>query len=63
MDMFLSLVTLFLVANMAIVFTMLRRIDLNNASVQAWEQEHAVVEPAVSSRPVYAPTFNTELAQ
>lgn len=63
MDMFLSLVTLFLVANMAIVFTMLRRIDLNNASVQAWEQEHAVVEPAVISRPVYAPTFNTELAQ
>ncbi len=62
MDMFLSLVTLFLVANMAIVFTLLRRIDLNNASVQAWEQAQVVTE-AVASRPAYNANLNTELAQ
>lgn len=62
MDMFLSLVTLFLVANMAIVFTLLRRIDLNNASVQAWEQAQAATAVA-SSRPAYNANFNTELAQ
>lgn len=62
MDMFLSLVTLFLVANMAIVFTLLRRIDLNNASVQAWEQAQVVTE-AAASRPAYSANLNTELAQ
>jgi len=62
MDMFLSLVTLFLVANMAIVFTLLRRIDLNNASVQAWEQAQAATEVTVA-QPAYVPGLNTELAQ
>lgn len=61
MDMFLSLVTLFLVANMAIVFTLLRRIDLNNASVQAWEQAQAATD--VASQPAYNANLNTELAQ
>lgn len=62
MDMFLSLVTLFLVANMAIVFTLLRRIDLNNASVQAWEQAQAATDVA-SNQPVFNANLNTELAQ
>ncbi|GHG72807.1 hypothetical protein GCM10010919_25400 [Alishewanella longhuensis] len=62
MDMFLSLVTLFLVANMAIVFTLLRRIDLNNASVQAWEQAQVATDVA-SSQPVFNANLNTELVQ
>ncbi len=65
MDMFLSAVTLFLVANMAIVFTMLRRVDVNNASVIAWEQEQhsATVNSATPVAPVFSATLNTELAQ
>jgi hypothetical protein len=62
MDMFLSFITLFLVANMAIVFTLLRRVDLNNASVQAWEQEQSA-HSAKAAQPVYAQVMNTELAQ
>lgn len=62
MDMFLSLVTLFLVANMAIVFTLLRRIDLNNASVQAWEQTQVATDVAIN-QPVFEANLNTELAQ
>ena len=62
MDMFLSFITLFLVANMAIVFTLLRRVDLNIASVQAWEQEQSA-RSAKSTQPVYAQSMNTELAQ
>lgn len=62
MDMFLSFITLFLVANMAIVFTLLRRVDLNNASVQAWEQEQSA-RSAQATQPVYAQSMNTELAQ
>lgn len=62
MDMFLSLVTLFLVANMAIVFTLLRRIDLNNASVQAWEHTQSIAA-APASQPVYNANLNTELTQ
>lgn len=62
MDMFLSLVTLFLVANMAIVFTLLRRIDLNNASVQAWEHTQSLATTP-ASQPVYNANLNTELTQ
>ncbi|MCC5450660.1 hypothetical protein LMJ53_02785 [Rheinheimera sp. UJ51] len=62
MDMFLSFVTLFLVANMAIVFTMLRRIDLNNSSVQAWEQEQAV-HLAPAPQTTFTAALTTELAQ
>jgi hypothetical protein len=62
MDMFLSFITLFLVANMAIVFTLLRRVDLNNASVQAWELEQSA-RSAKATQPVYAQSMNTELAQ
>lgn len=61
MDMFLSLVTLFLVANMAIVFTLLRRIDLNNASVQAWEQAQTATDGAINQS-AYNANLNTELA-
>ena len=43
MDLFLVFITMFLVANMMLVVTMLRRVDLNNPSVQAWEQQQAAV--------------------
>ncbi|EHR41294.1 MULTISPECIES: hypothetical protein [Alishewanella] len=62
MDMFLSFITLFLVANMAIVFTLLRRVDLNNASVQAWEQQQ-LAHSTQATQAVYAQGMNTELAQ
>lgn len=65
MDLFLVFITMFLVANMMIVVTMLRRIDLNNPSVQAWEQQQVAAvrattftdspTAAVSYTPVYAP--------
>ncbi|WP_333607083.1 hypothetical protein [Arsukibacterium sp.] len=50
MDMFLSVIVLFMVANLAIVVSMLRRVDLNNDSVLAWEQaqQHAVEPHAVT---------------
>lgn len=62
MDMFLSLVTLFLVANMAIVFTLLRRINLNNESVVAWEQAHADMSAANTQRD-FDSGLDTELVQ
>ncbi|MDX1678817.1 hypothetical protein [Arsukibacterium sp.] len=43
MDLFLVFITMFLVANMMLVVAMVRRIDLNNPSVQAWEQQQAAV--------------------
>ncbi|WP_019677487.1 hypothetical protein [Arsukibacterium perlucidum] len=61
MDLFLVFITMFLVANMMLVVTMLRRVDLNNPSVLAWEQQQAtVIHPntsaaAVSFTPAYAP--------
>lgn len=41
MDLFLTVVVLFLVTNMAVFFTMLRRVNLDNESVIAWEQQAA----------------------
>ncbi|WP_423185201.1 hypothetical protein ACO1PK_08425 [Alishewanella sp. d11] len=62
MDMFLSLVTLFLVANMAIVFTLLRRINLNSESVIAWEQTHADT-PTVNAQLGFNSSLDTEMVQ
>lgn len=62
MDLFLSLITLFMVANMAIVFTLLRRVDLNNSSVREWEQTQYTLT-TVENQPVYSTTLNSELAQ
>ncbi|MAD73573.1 MAG: hypothetical protein CML20_02000 [Rheinheimera sp.] len=59
MDLFLVFITMFLVANMMLVVTMLRRVDLNNPSVQAWEAQNAtaVLQPAaaVTYTPAYVP--------
>lgn len=47
MDLFLLGTVLFLLANVAIVVTMLRRVNLNNDSVIAWEQaQTAGFQPA-----------------
>ncbi len=58
MDLFLAFITMFLVANMMLVATMLRRVDLNNPSVQAWEQQHATArlarQPVSGLVPAYA---------
>lgn len=60
MDFFLIFITMFLIANMMLVVTMLRRVDLNNPSVQAWEQQHAATvnqlqnAPASHFTPAYA---------
>ena len=62
MDLFLSLITLFMVANMAIVFTLLRRVDLNNISVREWEQTQYTLI-TVENQPVYSTTLNSEIAQ
>jgi hypothetical protein len=48
MDLFLVGITVFLLANVAIVFSMLRRVNLNNDSVLAWEQSQV----AASMQPV-----------
>ena len=47
MDMFLLGTMLFLLANVAVVVTMLRRVNLNNDSVLAWENaQTATLQPA-----------------
>ncbi len=57
MDLFLVFITMFLVANMMLVVTMLRRVDLNNPSVQAWEQQHAAVRIQRASTANYAAAY------
>jgi hypothetical protein len=52
MDLFLFGTVLFLLANVAVVFTMLRRVNLNNDSVLAWEQ----AQIADTANPATAPT-------
>ena len=54
MDMFLLGTVLFLLANLAVVIAMLRRVNLHNDSVLAWEQAQvAVTQPVlVQSAPV-----------
>ncbi|GAB2916564.1 hypothetical protein [Rheinheimera gaetbuli] len=51
MDFFLAAITLFLLTNVAVVVAMLRRINLHNDSVLAWEQQQAA---APNSSPVHA---------
>lgn len=59
MDFFLLGTVLFLLANVAVAVTMLRRVNLNNDSVLAWEQTkvmHPVAAPQVPAtqyQPVY----------
>jgi hypothetical protein len=56
MDLFLLSTVLFLLANVAVVITMLRRVNLNNDSVLAWEHAQVAVLPA-TTLPVPATAF------
>jgi hypothetical protein len=52
MDLFLVGTLMFLLANVAVVISMLRRVNLNNDSVLAWEQSQITTSAApVSSQP------------
>ena len=66
MDLFLLGTVLFLLANIAVVITMLRRINLHNDSVLAWEQAQlATAQPElVQPQPqaVYTSAYMAEAA-
>lgn len=64
MDFFLLGTVLFLLANIAIVVSMLRRVNLNNDSVLAWEQAQIASTETVPAAPapVYAPAYLAEAA-
>ena len=66
MDFFLVAIVLFLLANVAVVITMLRRVNLHNDSVLAWEQAQlATAQPAlVQPQPqaVYTPGYLAKAA-
>ncbi|WP_240220304.1 hypothetical protein [Rheinheimera hassiensis] len=61
MDFFLLGTVLFLLANVAVAVTMLRRVNLNNDSVLAWEQAQvAAVQPVAV--PQYQPIYLAKAA-
>ncbi|WP_215398375.1 hypothetical protein [Rheinheimera oceanensis] len=66
MDLFLLGTVLFLLANVAVAVTMLRRVNLNNDSVLAWEQAQVVATPAVAASQVpatqYQPVYMAKAA-
>lgn len=68
MDLFLLGTVLFLLANVAVVISMLRRVNLNNDSVLAWEQAQlaaTAVQPATAQTlpaAVYQPPYLAEAA-
>lgn len=64
MDFFLLGTVLFLLANIAIVVSMLRRVNLNNDSVLAWEQAQFANAETVQPTPVtvYNPAYLAEAA-
>lgn len=63
MDMFLFGTVLFLLANVAVVIAMVRRVNLNNESVLAWELAQSVpqLQPVPALQPVtvlpYQPVY------
>lgn len=66
MDFFLLGTVLFLMANVAVAVSMLRRVNLNNDSVLAWEQTQIVATPAVAAPQVpatqYQPVYMAKAA-
>ncbi|GAA0546853.1 hypothetical protein [Rheinheimera aquimaris] len=69
MDLFLMGTMLFLLANVAVVISMLRRVNLNNDSVLAWEQAQMaatptqpVAAPALPAATAYQPSYLAEAA-
>ena len=64
MDLFLLGTVLFLLVNVAVVVTMLRRVNLNNDSVLAWEQaQMATTQPVLVTLPQPAPYQAVYLAE
>lgn len=67
MDLFLMGTVLFLLANVAVVISMLRRVNLNNESVLAWEQAQVataqpVTAPALPVSTAYQPSYLAKAA-
>lgn len=58
MDFFLVAITLFLLANIAVSVTMLRRVNLHNDSVLAWEQQQAAALHSAPVHPLPTPQYN-----
>ncbi|MBZ9613403.1 hypothetical protein [Rheinheimera maricola] len=59
MDLFLVGIVLFLLANVAVVVTMLRRVNLNNDSVLAWEQAQTTTFQPVLVTPPQPAQYQT----
>lgn len=67
MDLFLLGTMMFLLANVAVVYSMLRRVNLNNDSVLAWEQAQVAPQalPATAQplpTAAFQPAFMAEAA-
>lgn len=54
MDPIIAALVAFLMMNLMVVTAMIRRIDVNNASVLEWEREQALQQPA-AVEPVMEP--------
>lgn len=51
MDPIIAVLVTFLIMNLMVVTAMVRRIDVNNASVLEWEREQVLQQPA-TAKPV-----------
>lgn len=58
MDLFLVAMTLFLLTNIAVAVTMLRRVNLHNDSVLAWEQQQVTTLRDTPVQPLPAPQYS-----
>lgn len=65
MDFFLLGIVAFLLVNIAVVVSMLRRVNLNNESVMAWEQANvaSTAAPIAQPQPIMPHFPATELAE
>lgn len=63
MDFFLLGLVAFLLVNIAVVVSMLRRVNLNNDSVVAWEQTQANLQSVVAVMPTPELTQYPALAE
>lgn len=59
MDFFLIGTVLFLMANVAVVISMLRRVNLHNDSVLAWEQQHTATVHLAPVQTLPRPAFDS----
>ena len=59
MDLFLLGTVLFLLANVAVVINMLRRVNLHNDSVLAWEQQQVTAQQSATVQPLPVPQYDS----